>query len=78
MIRSGMPSKEVSEAIIDLSLFFNVLCAKALKMEYLETIKAQIPITLSKLETWFPFACFNIMLHLPIHLAEEAIIGGPV
>jgi len=45
-----MPIKEVSEVIIELPLFFNVLCAKAPKMEDLESIKAQMPITLSKLE----------------------------
>ena len=78
VIRTGMPMKEVSEAIIEMSLFFNVLCAKTLKVEDLEAIKAQMPLTLSKLERWFPLACFNVMLHLPIHLADEAIIGGPV
>ena len=37
-----------------------------------------MPLTLSKFERWFPLSCFDIMLHFPIHLAEEAIIGGSV
>jgi hypothetical protein len=26
----------------------------------------------------FPPALFDIMIHLPVHLAEEAKLGGPV
>jgi len=59
-------------------MFFNVLYAKSLKVEDLEQIKKQIPLTLSKLERCLPPSYFDIMLHLPIHLADEALICGPV
>ena len=37
-----------------------------------------IPIILCKLETIFPLAFWNVMEHVPIHLAQEAVLGGPV
>ena len=43
----------------------------------MEHIEAQIPITLCKLEKVFP-PFFDVMVHLPIHLANEANIVGPI
>jgi len=39
---------------------------------------ASIRETLCRLEMIFPPAFFDIMVHLPVHLAEEAALGGPV
>ncbi|WMV25099.1 hypothetical protein MTR67_018484 [Solanum verrucosum] len=69
---------EVREPLIELSLFFNLFGAKWLKLEELEQIEAQIPETLYKLEKVFIPAFFDVMEHLPIHLANEAMIGGPI
>ncbi|WMV10036.1 hypothetical protein MTR67_003421 [Solanum verrucosum] len=41
-------------------------------------LRAQIPITLCKLEKVFPPSFFDVMVHLPIHLATEAKIAGPI
>ncbi|WVZ58411.1 hypothetical protein U9M48_008687 [Paspalum notatum var. saurae] len=38
----------------------------------------QYGITLCRLEMVFPPAFFDIMMHLPLHLAEEAKLAGPV
>ncbi|WMV46508.1 hypothetical protein MTR67_039893 [Solanum verrucosum] len=76
-IRS-MLCTEVRETIIELSLFFNILGAKCLKLEELEQIEEQIPETQCKLEKVFLPAFFDVMEHLPIHLANEAMIAGPV
>ncbi|XP_075103619.1 uncharacterized protein LOC142178190 [Nicotiana tabacum] len=73
----GMLSKEVCESLIELSLFFNVLGSKKLRIDDLEQIEAQIPITLCKLEKVFPPSFFDVMVHLPIHLVSEAKIAGP-
>jgi len=59
-------------------MLFYILGAKELKMEALEQIEAQIPITLCKLEKVFPLAFFDVMLHLSVHLVHEAKVGGPV
>lgn len=52
--------------------------AKSLRIDDLEQIKAQIPITLCKLEKVFPPSFFYVMVRLPIHLANEAMLGGTV
>ncbi|KAH0650206.1 hypothetical protein KY284_030118 [Solanum tuberosum] len=51
---------------------------KELNIDNLEQIEAQIPITLCKLEKVFPPSFFDVMVHLPIHLATEAKIAGPI
>nr|XP_009791293.1 PREDICTED: uncharacterized protein LOC104238594 [Nicotiana sylvestris]XP_009791294.1 PREDICTED: uncharacterized protein LOC104238594 [Nicotiana sylvestris] len=73
----GMLCKSVSEPLIELSLFFNILGAKYLSMEELERIDGQIPKTECKLEKVFPPTFFDVMEHLSIHLANEAKIAGP-
>ncbi|WMV38457.1 hypothetical protein MTR67_031842 [Solanum verrucosum] len=55
-----------------------VLGSKELKIDNLEHIEAQIPITLCKLEKLFPPSFFDVMEHLPVHLASEAKIAGPI
>ncbi|WMV08510.1 hypothetical protein MTR67_001895 [Solanum verrucosum] len=73
-----MLSKEVCEPLIELSLLFCILGSKELRIDNLEHIEAQIPITLCKLEKIFPPSFFDVMVHLPIHLATEAKIAGPI
>ena len=41
-------------------------------------VQGQLVIILCKLERNFPLAFFDIMIHLMLHLPEEAILGGPV
>lgn len=69
----GLLTPLVREALIELSMFFTILCAKEL-----ERIEKHIHITLCKLEKVFPPFFFTIMMHLLIHLAREAIIWGSV
>ncbi|KAK6773745.1 hypothetical protein RDI58_028983 [Solanum bulbocastanum] len=52
--------------------------AKLLRIDDLVRVETQIPITLCKLEKVFPPSFFDVMVHLPIHLANEAMLGGPV
>ena len=42
------------------------------------TLKADIAVTLCELEKIFPPSFFIVMVHLVIHLAAEAKIGGLV
>ncbi|KNA22761.1 hypothetical protein SOVF_030240 [Spinacia oleracea] len=74
----GILPKEVLEPLVELSLFFKQLCSKTLKIDVLEKMEKSIAITLCKLEKVFVPALFDIMVHLPIHLANEAKIAGPV
>ena len=49
-----------------------------LKTDQLEHLENDIIVTLFKLERIFHPSFFDIMVHLPIHLASEAKIAGPV
>ena len=66
------------KAITEISQFFKHLCSNMLKKSDLLRMQENIPVILCKLEKIFPPSFFDVMEHLPIHLAEEAILGGPV
>jgi len=74
----GIMHMDIYEALAELGNFFQQLCAKTLKLDVLERLKADIPIILCKLERIFPPSFFDVMLHLAVHLPEEAILRGPV
>ena len=42
------------------------------------SVEADIAVTLCELEKIFPPSFFTVMVHLVMHLATEAKIGGPV
>ncbi|KAL2492096.1 Uncharacterized protein Adt_27724 [Abeliophyllum distichum] len=70
--------KEVCNAIVELSCFFQKLCSRTLNTSDLEKLEDGIVIILCKLERIFPPALFDVMVHLVVHLPEEAKLGGPV
>ena len=72
----GLLPEEV--ALIKLSSFFKALCLKVLSVDDLEKMENQIVIALCQLEKIFHSSFFDVMMHLPIHLAGEAMIVGPV
>ncbi|KAM3236161.1 hypothetical protein P3L10_016198 [Capsicum annuum] len=74
----GLFPKEVCELIIALGKFFKNLYSKCLRIEDLDILESEIPIILCKLEMVFPPTFFDVMIHLPIHLAREAKLGGPI
>lgn len=71
----GSLSNNVTEALIELSHFFKELCSQTLRKYTLKQLESQIVVTLCKLEMIFPPSFFDIMIHLSIHLAQEAILG---
>jgi hypothetical protein len=77
-LRGMLKEVTVRDAVIELCFFFKELCSKTLKVDDLERLQSQIVVTLCKLERIFPPAFFVVMMHLPIHLANEAILAGPV
>jgi hypothetical protein len=68
----------ICEPLIGLSSFFGELCSKELSVEELDRLDHRIAEILCKLEQVFPPSFFDIMMHLPIHLAYEAKVAGPV
>lgn len=76
-IRGCLP-KEVTSVLVDLCHLFKCLCAKVLKPSDLDKLQSQAAVILCEMEQIFPPAFFTIMVHLIIHLVEEAKLGGPV
>ncbi|KAL3633966.1 hypothetical protein CASFOL_022728 [Castilleja foliolosa] len=74
----GSVTKEVREVLTELGHFFQNLCCKKLNKTELEKMKEDICLILCKLEKIYPPAFFDVMVHLSIHLPDEAILGGPV
>ena len=62
----------------ELSNFFLLICSRTLRINDLEKAQHDIVLILCKLETIFPLTFFDIMVHLVMHLPEEAIRGGLV
>ena len=74
---SALPD-DVLEPLVALGEFFKNLCANVIREDLLMDMHSKIPLILCKLETIFPPAFWNVMEHLPVHLAQEAYLGGPV
>jgi hypothetical protein len=68
----------IARPLVELRRFFNALCSKELVQTDMDKLSSSIAETLCKLEMIFPPAFFDIMMHLLVHLAEEAKFGGPV
>jgi len=76
-MRKTLP-KEVCSVLIDLCSFFKHLCNKVLKVDELNQLQNRVVLTLCHMEMLFPPAYFTVMVHLIVHLVEDAKIGGPV
>ncbi|XP_012849705.1 PREDICTED: uncharacterized protein LOC105969495 isoform X2 [Erythranthe guttata] len=74
----GYLNKDVLDVITELACFFRQLCSRKLNLEVLDDLEKKIPVILSKMEMIFPPAFFDVMIHLAVHLAQEAKVGGPV
>ncbi|XP_050207371.2 uncharacterized protein LOC126656796 [Mercurialis annua] len=70
--------KNVWQALTELSLFFKNLTSTVIKRDEIIRLEQEIPTILCKLERIFPPSFFDSMEHLPVHLAYEARIAGPV
>ncbi|XP_042467453.1 uncharacterized protein LOC122050628 [Zingiber officinale] len=76
-IRKALP-KDIVKVLIELTNFFRQLCSKVNHINDLEHIQDRITVILCHLERIFSPSFFDIMEHLPIHLAEEALLAGAV
>ncbi|KAJ0621439.1 hypothetical protein HanIR_Chr01g0008611 [Helianthus annuus] len=74
----GLLTKDTSTPIVDLCMFFKQLCSRTLSVDDMKKAKDDIVTILCKLEMIYPPAFFDIMVHLLVHLPDEAIAGGPV
>ncbi|XP_042950023.1 uncharacterized protein LOC122282129 [Carya illinoinensis] len=78
VVIGGYLRPDVRRCLIELCSFFKELCGRTLDITVLKRLQANILIILCKLEMIFPPAFFDIMVHLAIHLPDEALLAGPV
>jgi hypothetical protein len=76
-IRNLLPN-HVTAVLVEFCSFFRVLCGKSLNHSELQILQERIVSTLCHLEMLFPPSFFTVMIHLTVHLVEEAQLGGPV
>lgn len=78
VVLRGLLPKGPRVAVTRLCNYFNRLCQRVIDPEKLVTLEAEVVETLCQMERYFPPSLFDIMFHLPLHLAREARLGGPV
>lgn len=74
----GLLPDHVMSVLFDLCGYFREVSAKVLYISELEKLEERIVMTLCHMEMIFPPGFFNVMVHLVMHLATEAKVGGPV
>lgn len=74
----GLLPKGPRNAVSRLCNFFSRLCQRVIDPENLLKLESELVDTMCQLERFFPPSLFDIMFHLPIHLARETRLGGPV
>ncbi|XP_037425664.1 uncharacterized protein LOC119291055 [Triticum dicoccoides] len=72
------PSKDVMIIVVEVANFFKKLCSKVLDVFELDKLQESIVKTLCNMEKVFLPSFFTVMVHLMVHLVEEAKLGGPV
>ncbi|KAH0655492.1 hypothetical protein KY285_030374 [Solanum tuberosum] len=76
-IRNVLPDHVVT-VLVEFSSFFRALSSKTLNPSELDILQERFIITLCHLEMLFPPSFFTVMVHLSVHLVDEAKLRGPV
>jgi hypothetical protein len=77
VVRNILPT-QTTAALIRVSNFFKQIYSPVFHVRDMEKLEVEIAKTLSILETIFPPAFFDMMVHLMVHLPTQARIAGPV
>ena len=72
----GIMDKHVRDTLIGLCNFFDVISRKSISLKQLRRLQEGIVI-LNELEMYFPPACFDVMVHLCVHIVDDIIDLGP-
>ena len=70
--------KDITTTLTELSTFFQLMCAKTVRVKGLDKLQERIAFVLCKLEKIYPPSFFDIIVHLAVHLPHEAKLLGPV
>ena len=64
---------DLYKAVAELGQFFRELCSRNIRIDALEHLREKIPTILCDLEKIYPPAFFDVMVHLAVHLPDEAV-----
>ena len=78
VILRGLGRPDLYRAVAELGQFFKQLCSRNIMIDALERLRDKITTILCDLEKIYPPAFFDVMVHLAIHLPDEALLRGPV
>ncbi|CAA7036913.1 unnamed protein product [Microthlaspi erraticum] len=73
---SGLLPKGPRIAVNRVCNYFNRLCQRVIDPEKMISLESENAEIMCQLERFFPPSLFDIMFHLPLHLAREARLGG--
>ncbi|KAL6217008.1 hypothetical protein ACLB2K_010226 [Fragaria x ananassa] len=76
-VRNALPPA-ATILMLELSRFFRHLSSKKGTEESFHKLTTKITLILCQMERMFPPSMFDVMVHVMIHLAEEAALAGPV
>ncbi|CAA7027683.1 unnamed protein product [Microthlaspi erraticum] len=74
----GLLPKGPRVAVTRVCNYFTRLCQRFIDPEKLIHWESEFVETMCQMERFFPPSLFDIMFHLPLHLARETRLGGPV
>ncbi|KAM3410550.1 hypothetical protein ACQJBY_002640 [Aegilops geniculata] len=78
VILRGLGRPDLYRAVAELGQFFRELCSRNIRIDALECLRDKIPTILCDLEKIYPPVFFDVMVHLAVHLPDEALLRGPV
>lgn len=79
MVQHAYPKcRDLRRAILQVCLYFKIICSKVLVREHVQAAKDMISEALCVLVHYFPAHFFDISIHLMLHLADQALLCGPV
>lgn len=78
MVQHAYPKcRELRRALLQVSLYFNIICSKVLVREHVQAAKDMIAEALCMLAHYVSTDFFDISIHLMVHLADQALLCGP-
>ena len=77
VILRGLGRPDLYRAVAEMGPFFRELCSRNIRVDALERLRDKIPTILCNLEKIYPPAFFDVMVHLAVHLPDEALLRGP-
>ena len=78
VVMCGYLDGDVQTILIELRVYFRQLCYRKLKINLLEKFEKDIVLILCKLEKIFLPSLFNVMVHLAIHLLNDALLARSI